>query len=76
MKLGKTTKNRLKIKKKKRKEKAEILAQENFQKRGKQLKRGTLMPLLVPHRVYTYLEEVFSGLFHMKLILPMQKVYC
>ena len=41
IKLGKTTKNRLK-----RKEKAEILAQENFQKRGNQLKRGTLTPLI------------------------------
>ena len=37
MKLGKNAKNRLK-----RKENAEILAQENFQKRGNQLKRGTL----------------------------------
>ena len=41
MKLGKNAKNRLKIK-----EKAEILAQENFQKRGNQLKRGTLTPLM------------------------------
>ena len=40
VKLGKNAKNRLKIK-----EKAEILAQENFQKREKQLKRGTLTPL-------------------------------
>ena len=40
VKLGKNAKNRLKIK-----EKAEILAQENCQKRGNQLKRGTLTPL-------------------------------
>ena len=38
--LGKNAKNRLKIK-----EKAEILAQENFQKWRNQLKRGTLTPL-------------------------------
>ena len=37
MKLGKNGKNRLEIK-----EKAEILTKENFQKRGNQLKRGTL----------------------------------
>ena len=35
-------KNRLKIK-----EKTEILAQENFQKRRNQLKRGTLIPLYI-----------------------------
>ena len=40
MKFGKNAKNRLKLK-----EKAEILAQENFQKLGNQLKRGTLTPL-------------------------------
>ena len=38
--MGKNAKNRLKIK-----EKAEILVQENFQKQGNQLKRGTLTPL-------------------------------
>ena len=43
VKLGKNAKNMLKIK-----EKAEILAQENFQKRGNQLKRGTLTPLPYP----------------------------
>ena len=42
MKFGKNAKNRLKLK-----EKAEILAQENFQKRGNQLKRGTLTPLFI-----------------------------
>ena len=41
MKLGKTAKNRLKMK-----GKAEILAQENSQKLGKQLQRGTLHPCL------------------------------
>ena len=41
VKLGKNAKNRLKIT-----EKAEILAQENFQKRGNQLERGTLTPLV------------------------------
>ena len=40
MKSGGSVKNRLKMK-----EKAEILAPENFQKRGNQLKRGTLTPL-------------------------------
>ena len=40
MKLGKNDKNRLKIK-----EKTEILAKENVQKRGNQLKRGTLKAL-------------------------------
>ena len=38
LKLGKNTKNRLKIK-----EKAKILAHKNFQKRGNQLKRGTVL---------------------------------
>ena len=38
---GKMPKNRLKMK-----EKVEILAPENFQKRGNQLKRGTLTPLV------------------------------
>ena len=41
MKLGKNAKNRLKLN-----EKAEILAQENYQKLGNQLKRGTLTPLI------------------------------
>ena len=41
MKFIKNAKNKLKLK-----EKAEILAQENFQKRGNQLKRGTLTPLI------------------------------
>ena len=46
VKLGKTAKTMLNIK-----EKAEILAQENFQKRGNQLKRGTLTLLKsVPQR--------------------------
>ena len=40
VKLCKNAKNRLKMK-----EKAEILVQENFQKLGDQLKRGTLTPL-------------------------------
>ena len=40
MKLGENGKNRLKIA-----EKAEILAKEDFQKQGNQLKRGTLTPL-------------------------------
>ena len=40
MKLGKNAKNRLKIK-----EKAEILTQEKCQKRGNQLKKGTLTSL-------------------------------
>ena len=41
MKLDKNAKNKLKIK-----GKAEILAQENFQKQGNHLKRGTLTPLI------------------------------
>ena len=41
VKSGYNAKNRLKIK-----EKAEILTEENFQKRGNQLKRGTLTPLV------------------------------
>ena len=45
---GKTAWNQAKMKKNrlKMKEKAEILALENFQKWGNQLKRGTLTPLL------------------------------
>ena len=43
MKFDKNAKNRLKLK-----EKAEILAQENFQKRGNQLKRETLTPQIQP----------------------------
>ena len=42
MKFGKNAKNRPKLK-----EKAEILSQENFQKRGNHLKSGTLTPLLI-----------------------------
>ena len=44
MKLGKTAKHR-----QERKEKAEILAQENFQEWENQLIRGTLTPLLYEH---------------------------
>ena len=47
MKLGKIAKNRLKIK-----EKAEILAQENFQKWVNQLKRGTITPLNIKHPLF------------------------
>ena len=42
VKSGQNVKNRLKMK-----EKAEILTPENFQKRGNQLKRGTLTPLIM-----------------------------
>ena len=49
VKFGKNAKNRLKMK-----EKAEILAQENFPKRGNQLKRGTLTPLLLLYSIIIY----------------------
>ena len=45
MKLAKNGKNKLKIK-----EKAEILAKENCQKQGNQLKRGTLTPLSIVNK--------------------------
>ena len=55
VKLGKNTKNRLK-----RKEKAEILVKENFQKWGNQLmKIGTLTPLINFH--VTHIMHFLSG---------------
>ena len=47
MKSGEAAKNKLKIK-----DKAEILAQEYFQKQGNQLRRGTLTPMHLLYCVY------------------------
>ena len=49
MKLCKYAKNGLKTK-----EKSEILAEENFQKQGNQLKRGILTPLIVTSAQASY----------------------
>ena len=57
MKLGKNDKNRLKIK-----EKAEILAQENCQKRGNWLKRGSLTPLyneILTHKILCHNSAIY-----------------
>ena len=69
VKLGKNANNRLKIK-----EKAEILAQENCQKLGTQLKRGTLSPLICCITLPSTLPLfIFHDLFHSKpLVLPHQ----
>ena len=57
--LRKTAKNRLKIK-----AAAEILAQENFQKWGNQLKRGTLTPLIEEHPLFSILYASNIWMWH------------